>query len=232
MTSIAKVPTKTIILLAVMTAIAVAALAVLTVSAQEPRGVISGISVDADTSGQATISWNAVNNAKDYRVVFSPSDEDYKTWSDASGNKFPTTSSVTLTGLTDGQDYKFKVRSRFEEAIDGSLAGPWSDEHAFTATEETAPEPTETPAPTSTSTPEPAVPDAPTGLTASPSFYLVTLTWDDPGDSSITGYRVMRHNKDTDESGVFTDLSSSTGSWCPRPTPTARQNPASATSTK
>ena len=40
-------------------------------------------------------------------------------------------------------------------------------------------------------------PAKPTGLTASPvSHDSVTLTWDDPGDDSITGYQVLRRSRD------------------------------------
>ena len=42
----------------------------------------------------------------------------------------------------------------------------------------------------------------PTGLTASSvSHDSVTLTWDDPGDDSITGYQVLRRSRDGDEYG-------------------------------
>ena len=149
------------ILLAVIAAIAVAILAVLTVAAQEPRGVINGVNVDADTPGEAAISWNAVSDAKDYRVMFAKSGEDYRTWTDESGNRFPTTNAVTLTDLTEGASYKFRVRSRFEEEQDGNLSGPWSAEHTFTVAVSPS--------------------AAPTSLTVSASTHeSVTLAWDDP----------------------------------------------------
>ena len=45
-------------------------------------------------------------------------------------------------------------------------------------------------------------PAAPTGLSASPvSSDSVTLTWDDPGDSSITGHQVLRRSRDGSEYG-------------------------------
>ena len=44
------------------------------------------------------------------------------------------------------------------------------------------------------------VPSAPTGLAVSSETHdSVTLTWDDPGDSSITGYQVLRRSRDGDE---------------------------------
>ncbi len=45
-----------------------------------------------------------------------------------------------------------------------------------------------------------AVPAAPTGLAASSVAHdSVTLSWDDPGDSSITGYQVLRRSRDGTE---------------------------------
>ena len=53
-----------------------------------------------------------------------------------------------------------------------------------------------------TAAPTPSVPAPPTGLTAlSVTHDSVTLSWDDPGDSSITGYQVLRRSRDGDEYG-------------------------------
>ena len=47
-----------------------------------------------------------------------------------------------------------------------------------------------------------AVPEAPTGLTVSSVAHdRVSLTWDDPSDASITGYRVLRRSRDGDDYG-------------------------------
>ena len=40
----------------------------------------------------------------------------------------------------------------------------------------------------------------------------VTITWDDPQDDSITGYRILRRNRDTDALGSFTVMEEDTGS--------------------
>ena len=45
-----------------------------------------------------------------------------------------------------------------------------------------------------------SVPAAPTGLTHDTVDHdSVTLRWDDPGDSSITGYQLLRRSRDEDE---------------------------------
>ena len=48
-------------------------------------------------------------------------------------------------------------------------------------------------------TPEP--PAAPTGLTGSVAHDAVSLSWDDPGDDSITGYQVLRRDRAVHEAG-------------------------------
>ena len=57
--------------------------------------------------------------------------------------------------------------------------------------------------------PEP--PAAPTGLSATPSHDRVVLTWDDPNDDTITGYVILRRNRETDAQGQFTELAPDTG---------------------
>ena len=61
-------------------------------------------------------------------------------------------------------------------------------------------------------TPAAPVPDKPTGLAAAASHDSVTLTWDDPNDDSITGYVILRRNRDTDAQGQFSKLVADTGS--------------------
>ena len=47
------------------------------------------------------------------------------------------------------------------------------------------------------------VPDKPTGLEATESGGQVVLTWDDPGDDSITGYVILRRVRENDTGGDF-----------------------------
>ena len=66
-----------------------------------------------------------------------------------------------------------------------------------------APEPEEEQAP------EP--PDKPTGLSATASHDQVVLTWDDPGDDTITGYVILRRVRVNNTGGEFSELVADTG---------------------
>ena len=58
----------------------------------------------------------------------------------------------------------------------------------------------------------PERPDKPTGLSATASHDSVPLNWDDPGDDTITGYVILRRNRQTTVSGQFSELVADTGS--------------------
>ena len=61
--------------------------------------------------------------------------------------------------------------------------------------------------------PAPEAPSKPTGLSAAFSHDAVTLTWNDPNDDSITGYVILRRDKDLQpEDGTFFTVVSDTGS--------------------
>ena len=61
-------------------------------------------------------------------------------------------------------------------------------------------------------TPAAPVPDKPTGLEATESHGQVVLTWDDPGDDSITGYVILRRVRENNTGGDFSVLVANTGS--------------------
>ena len=58
---------------------------------------------------------------------------------------------------------------------------------------------------------EGSVPDQPMGLEATATHDSVTLTWDDPGDDTITGYVILRRIPAVDPQGQFSELVSNTG---------------------
>ena len=61
-------------------------------------------------------------------------------------------------------------------------------------------------------TPAAPVPDKPTGLEATESHGQVVLTWDDPGDDSITGYVILRRVRVNNTGGDFNVLVADTAS--------------------
>ena len=59
---------------------------------------------------------------------------------------------------------------------------------------------------------EGSAPDRPRGLEATATYDSVTLTWDAPQDDSITGYVILRRNRENTQSGEFSTLAPDTGS--------------------
>ncbi len=91
-------------------------------------------------------------------------------WQDwvAIPNSGATTLSYAITGLTNGTEYRFKVRA--VNAAGAGRAGPSADPWYVSATPQVPP------------------PAAPTGLTALAADASVALAWDDPLNTTITGY--------------------------------------------
>ena len=56
-----------------------------------------------------------------------------------------------------------------------------------------------------------SAPAKPKGLSATASHDRVVLTWDDPDDDTITGYVILRRNRQTDRKGEFRELVPDTG---------------------
>ena len=84
--------------------------------------------------------------------------------------------------------YVYRIKARNANGL--SPRSRW-----FNATTPAAPPP-----------PEPETPDPPakpTGLTNTVTHDTVTLSWDDPDDDSITGYRILRLNRAEDDLGDF-----------------------------
>ena len=101
-------------------------------------------------------------------------------------------STYTLADVDEGKAIKIEVSFTDDEGNDETLTSAAADAVA-------AAEPAEPPA-------------KPTGLTATASHDSVTLTWDDPGDHSITGYVILRRVRVNDEGGDFSELVADTGS--------------------
>ena len=153
-----------------------------TAHAQAEPGTIPSFTLSSKEPGQLVINWGTPDPAPtDYRLRWANASLDYLSYSDENeadrGNLHPAggATQVTLNDLTPGETYKVQLRARYYNA-DRSVhewSGPWTAEATLRVRNHP--------------------PAAPTGLTASRvSHDSLTLTWDNPQDGSITGYRVMR----------------------------------------
>ena len=98
-------------------------------SAQGGGRSINNLRLESNEPGVLRITWDAASGSpEDYRVSWAPASDNFKTWTDLSGNAFPTSPSHTIRGLEQGARYKVKVRSRYGP---GS-SGPWSAEYETT----------------------------------------------------------------------------------------------------
>ena len=152
------------------------------VQAQAERGAIPSLTLHSSEPGQLVITWETPDPAPtDYRLRWTPTNENFLSYRDVNeverGNLYPLggVTSLTLNNLTPGESYKVQMRSRYYNA-DRSVresSGPWTN----TATQRVKDHP----------------PAEPTGLAASQVEHnRLTLSWNDPQDARITGYRVLR----------------------------------------
>ena len=153
-----------------------------TAQAQDEHGAIPSLNLASSEPGQLVISWETPEQAPtDYRIRWANTDLGWPSWSGTNeterANEYPLggVTSLTLNNLTPGDSYKVQMRSRYYNA-DRSVhesSGPWT--------------------PITTKRVKNNPPAAPTGLIAARIGHSVlTLTWDDPQDDTITGYRILR----------------------------------------
>ena len=91
-----------------------------------PRG-IGEITLASTGPGVIVASWEApTETPADYRMAWAKVGEPYLTWTDLSGNAFPTSPSQTVTGLEEGEQYKVKVRARYSSGGPGDWSGEFN----------------------------------------------------------------------------------------------------------
>ena len=129
-------------------------------------------------NGQAVLTWDDPNDSSITRYQYRQrvSGADFGDWSDIGGSS-ATTTTYTVTGLTNGSPYGFELR-----AVNASGDGKAS----------------------SVGTTPIAVPDAPTISSATPGDGQVVLAWNDPSDRSITRYQVRSKVRNSDDN-TYTD---------------------------
>ena len=92
------------------------------VTPSDPRG-IGEITLTSTQPGTIEITWDAPGEVpRDYRVAWAKVGENFLARSDLAGNAFPTSPGHTVTSLEEGEEYKVKVRARYN----GGGPGDWS----------------------------------------------------------------------------------------------------------
>ena len=155
--------------------------------AVDPPNAPTGLTAPVETHDRVTLTWDdpGENSITGYQVLRRSRDGDeyedgegaaeFLAIVDDTGSAATTYTDTSVTART---RYVYRVKARNSEGL-----GPQS---SYLNVETSAPPP----------------PAAPTGLAVSSATHdSVALTWDDPSDSSITGYQVLRRSRDGDEYG-------------------------------
>ncbi len=193
----------------------------------DPRGPrdIGSITLASPAPGAIQASWEPpTEDPADYRISWAKAGDSYLTWTDLTGNAFPTDPSLTITGLEEDGEYKVKIRARY-----GGTSGDWSGELSITvagsAPADRPPVPVDPPENTTTTTvldpPDPRGPrdigritlasSAPGAIQASweppaedPADYRIT--WAKAGDSYLTWTDLTGNAFPTDPSWTIAGL--------------------------
>ena len=133
-------------------------------SGQTPRGATENLRLSSANPGELTIAWDLPDpEPSDYRISWAEENLTFLSYKAANvadrGNEYPTgaTTSITLTGLTEGATFKVRMRARYTSGGPGNApwSGPWSA--IVTGMVSETPVPTPTPTPTPTGTAEPVI---------------------------------------------------------------------------
>ena len=136
------------------------------------QGAVTGVALASESAGVLTISWEAAYPPpSDYWARWTKWDEDFPSGTASNGNAYVVGTSYRVAGLEPGAEYKVQVRARYDGDVEED--GLWSAVLRRTVAALSRPA-------------------RPTGLTAVGSQGEVVLSWEDPGDDSITGYQVLR----------------------------------------
>ena len=88
---------------------------------------IGEITLTSTGPGVIEASWEApTETPADYRIAWAKVGEPYLTWTNLSGNAFPTSPSQTVTDLEEGEQYKVKVRARYSSGGPGDWSGEFT----------------------------------------------------------------------------------------------------------
>ena len=113
-----------------------------------PAWAATDVILASPSPGTLEVTWTLPDNVTptDYRVMWARADQGFGSWRDPNtetrGNEYPTTNSLTLSGLEEGETYRVKVRSR--QASGGKFVwqSPWSEVVSLQVSAQPASQPT------------------------------------------------------------------------------------------
>ena len=186
--------------------------------AQEERGAITGLTLTSEDPGEIVISWDGPQPApSDYRISWAPSSGAHIGWQEDNqadrGNAYPegTERSFTVTGLPAGEEYKVRMRARYNagQYADAPWSGPWKKATITLAQE---PESEPEPAPISEPTEEPVGETTPPSVTLPATTPVegkqLTATLVDPDD--LMSGESWSWSSSTTTTGTFTAITGAT----------------------
>ena len=140
---------------------------------------------------QVALSWTAPQNhtVTGYQILRRSRDTDAPAdFAILVNDTGTTTTAYTDTTVEAGARYAYRIKARNGDLLSGRS-------NPFNADVKIGPRP----------------PAAPTGLTGAVAHNQVALSWTAPAADTITGYQILRHNRDTDASSDFAILVNDTG---------------------
>ena len=89
---------------------------------------VTGLTLTGDAPGDLTATWNApVDAPDDYRVVWSKVGESWPSWRSDDGTAYPATTTLTITELDPGVEYRVRVRARYGQNTSNPRSSPWTE---------------------------------------------------------------------------------------------------------
>ena len=166
---------------------------------QENTPAIEGLRVRSIHPGELEVSWDApADTPLDYRLSWARAGQNFPVQHDEPGNAYPTNPSHVITGLDQGERYQVRVRARYDGS-ESVWSSPVESVIATSSSDQAAP--------------EAALPGPPQDLKAEASHNSVTLNWSAPESSgTVSGYQILRRDRDADSDGQFQVLEENTGS--------------------
>ena len=156
--------------------------------AADPPAAPTGLSASAVSSDSVTLNWDDPGDSSITGYQALRRSRDGHEYGDGEGAaEFAVIADDTGSAATTYTDTSVTPRTRYVYRVKAINSAGTSGQSSYLNVETLA---------------VAEVPEAPTGLSApSATHESVTLTWDDPGDSSITGHQALRRFRDGDEYG-------------------------------